>query len=304
MRQKSNISIITVNYNGRKDTKALIESLQNHLFIPYELIVVDNGSQENEAALLQELFPTIHAIRSNTNRGFAGGNNLGIQEATGKYLLFLNNDVIIKNDSIKYLVEELEQNPTWGGVSPKILYADTPELLQFAGCTPLSRITLRNKQIGYKEKDHGQYEQTKIIPYLHGAAMCIRREVIEQVGPMSEDYFLYYEELDWCTRITNKGYLLAYVPEAKVYHKESRTTGQDSPLKAYYMTRNRLLYARRNRKRAEYILAFLYLVIFAYPKSMMHYLTHCQTQQAKAVIRGIIDYIRQKKGRGWISWEP
>jgi GT2 family glycosyltransferase len=103
MRQKSNISIITVNYNGRKDTKALIESLQNHLFIPYELIVVDNGSQENEAALLQELFPTIHAIRSNTNRGFAGGNNLGIQEATGKYLLFLNNDVIIKNDSIKYL---------------------------------------------------------------------------------------------------------------------------------------------------------------------------------------------------------
>ncbi|MDD3062877.1 MAG: glycosyltransferase family 2 protein [Massilibacteroides sp.] len=286
------LSIITVNYNGWKDTKALIVSLQKHLSFPYELIIVDNGSKQDEAIILQDLFPSIQIIRSQINLGFAGGNNLGIKQAKGDYLLFLNNDVLLKDDSIKLLPEFLEQNPTWGGISPKILFADSPEIIQFAGCTTLSRITLRNKQIGYRERDRGQYERPQRIPYLHGAAMCIRKKVIEQIGLMPEVYFLYYEELDWCAQMTAKGYVLGYLPQARVYHKESSSTGQESPLKAYYMTRNRLLYARRNIKRGEYPLVLLYLLIFAYPKTVVCFLLRGKIKQAKAVIQGIIDYMR------------
>ncbi|MDD4514743.1 glycosyltransferase family 2 protein [Massilibacteroides sp.] len=297
MKPQPNISIITVNYNGCEDTKELIYSIQEHLItVSYELIVIDNGSRENEAALLLELFPTIQTIRSDLNLGFAGGNNLGIKQATGQYLLFLNNDVILKDASLIFLFETLDKNPHLAGVSPKILFADSPQSIQFAGYTSLSHITLRNCIIGYKQDDNGQWDSPHETPYLHGAAMCIRKEVIETVGLMPEVYFLYYEELDWCTQMTSKGYELGYVPQAEVFHKESRSTGQESPLKVYYMTRNRLLYAKRNRKGGEYILSALYLLIFAYPKSFFYFLSHKKGKQAKAVIKGIIDFFQMKKG--------
>lgn len=295
MKPLFDISIITVNYNGKKDTEELIYSIQKHLLCSYELIVIDNGSEQNEAAILQELFPTIQTIRSNQNLGFAGGNNLGIKQAAGNYLLFLNNDVIIKDNSLTLLIEALDSNPKLAGVSPKILFADTEFTIQFAGYTPLSRITLRNKLIGYQETDNGQYNTPNTTPYLHGAAMCIRKEVIETVGLMPEMYFLYYEELDWCTQMTSQGYELGYVPQSKVFHKESRSTGQESPLKVYYMTRNRLLYAKQNRKRGEYILSALYLLIFAYPKSFFVFLSHKKGKHAKAVIKGVVDSFKMKK---------
>lgn len=125
--------------------------------------------------------------------------------------------------------------------------------------------------------------------------MCIRKEVIETVGLMPEMYFLYYEELDWCTQMTSQGYELGYVPQSKVFHKESRSTGQESPLKVYYMTRNRLLYAKQNRKRGEYILSALYLLIFAYPKSFFVFLSHKKGKHAKAVIKGVVDSFKMKK---------
>lgn len=295
MKQTPELSIITVNYNGRKDTEELIRSLQEFLTFPYELIVVDNGSFEDEAIILQRQFPDIQTIRSDKNRGFAGGNNLGIEQAQGNYLFFLNNDVIVTDESIYLLVEALNNSPELAGVSPKILFADSPDTIQFAGYTELSRITLRNTIIGYQEKDRGQYNSPRKTPYLHGAAMCIRREVINRVGEMPENYFLYYEELDWCTQITTSGYELGYIPQARVYHKESSSTGQDSPLKAYYMTRNRLLFARRNRQGGEYLFSLLYLIIIAYPKHICGFLFHRKSKQAEGVYKGVFDFLRMKK---------
>ena len=224
MKQQPELSIITVNYNGMKDTEGMIESLRNYLSIPYELIVVDNGSRINEAALLQEKYPYIKAIRSEENLGFAGGNNLGIREAAGSYLFFLNNDTFVLDDSIPRLIGAMKQQPRLGGISPKILFADTREGIQFAGYTPLSRVTLRNHLVGYREPDAGQHDTLRITPYLHGAAMLIRREAIEKAGMMPEMYFLYYEELDWSLQIRRQGYELKYHPAATIYHRESRST--------------------------------------------------------------------------------
>ena len=240
------LSIIAVNYNGAKDTGAMIESLRDNLYIPYELIVVDNGSRENEAVLLQESFPFIKAIRSEENLGFAGGNNLGIEAASGEYLFFLNNDTYVQDGSIFNLVDVMKQDASLGGISPKILFADKEGGIQFAGYTQLSRVTLRNRLIGYREEDRGQHDAVRSTPYMHGAAMLVRREAIEKAGKKPEVYFLYYEELDWSVRILQAGYRLEYHPSATIYHRESSSTGQESPLKIFYMTRNRLLFARRN----------------------------------------------------------
>ncbi len=295
MRPQPDISVITVNYNGLQDTVEMITSLQTQVHtVSCEIIAVDNGSRENEALLLQEHFPDITVIRSEKNLGFAGGNNLGIRQARGKYLFLLNNDTFVEDDSLHFLCDTLERNPQAAAVSPKIKFAAPPRNIQYAGFTPLTRYTLRNKSIGYNEPDEGQYDTPAATAFLHGAAMLVRREAIEKAGLMPEIYFLYYEEMDWCSRMSRAGYQLLYDPRCTVYHRESSTTGTDSPLKTYYLTRNRLLYTWRNRPKIARIIAILYQLIIAVPKNLIVNLLHWKIAQLKAAVEGCMDFFRLK----------
>ena len=269
---RTDISFIAICYNGFKDTCELIESLQEKLHsVTYEIIVVDNASREDEAAKISRLYPSVIAIRSEVNRGFSGGNNIGIRAARGKYLFFINNDTYIESDAISCLVERLESRPEIGGVSPKIRFAFPPQHIQFAGFTPLSRITLRNHMLGFGCPDDGKYDTPHPTPYLHGAAMMIKREVVEKAGMMPEIFFLYYEELDWSTSMTRAGYELWYEPRCTVFHKESQSTGQLSKLRTYFLTRNRLLYARRNMKGMERLMSVLYQSTIAAGKNSLSF---------------------------------
>lgn len=266
------ISFITICYNGFKDTCELIDSLHKNLqSVSYEIIVVDNASHEDEAAKIQKLYPTVVAIRSDVNGGFSGGNNIGIRAAKGKYLFLINNDTYIESDEMPSLIERLESRPDIGGVSPKIRFAFPPQHIQFAGFTPLSQITLRNTMLGFDCPDDGSYDTPHPTPYLHGAAMMIKREVIEKAGMMPEIFFLYYEELDWSASMTRAGYELWYEPRCTVFHKESQSTGQLSKLRTYYLTRNRLLYARRNLKGTDRFLSVLYQSTVAAGKNSLTY---------------------------------
>ena len=130
------ISVISVNYNGYALTCAMVESLRRHVTSPLEIIVVDNGSARDEAAMLRERYPEIKALRSERNLGFAGGNNLGFAAATGDYLLLLNNDTEVEDDTLHYLCETLAGNPAIGAVCPKIRFFAPPRHIQFAGYTP------------------------------------------------------------------------------------------------------------------------------------------------------------------------
>lgn len=116
------ISVISVNYNGYGLTCAMVESLRRHVTAPLEIIVVDNGSARDEAAMLRERYPGIKALRSERNLGFAGGNNLGFAAAAGDYLLLLNNDTEVEDDTLHYLCETLAGNPAIGAVCPKIRF--------------------------------------------------------------------------------------------------------------------------------------------------------------------------------------
>lgn len=293
-RVRPQISIVTVNYNGFADTCELIESLQQYATFSYELIVVDNASVKDESTLIRNLYPSVTCIRSEKNLGFAGGNNLGIKEAKGDFIFLLNNDTYITDDSLISLTHFLESHPQAGAVSPKIKFAEFPDEIQFAGYSDLSAITQRNHSIGFGEKDEGQYDNPTQTYFLHGAAMMIPRNLIEKVGLMSEIFFLYYEELDWCKRIRENGYELWYVPTATIYHKESKSVGQKSALKNFYMTRNRLLYAWRHSKGLTRCMTITYQLLIALPKNVIVSLLQKRTDLAKAAIKGALNFFKIK----------
>ena len=285
MQNECKLSIITINYNGIKDTCELIESIpfSNEM----EVIVVDNASILDEASIISEKYPHVKVIRSPHNLGFAGGNNLGIKEAKGKYILLINNDTYFKEFKIDTLIEQLESSDKIGIVCPKLRFAWGNNPIQFAGYTYLSPITVRNQAIGFGEEDHGQYDTAHRIPYAHGAAMLIKREAIDKVGLMPECFFLYYEELDWSMMFTRAGYEIWYEPTCTVYHKESQTTGQNSPLRTYYITRNRLLLVKRNYKGINKYLSYIYLIGIVAPRDIIKYTLQGRLDLVKAIYRGI-----------------
>lgn len=299
MHQECDISIITINYNGLKETSELLETLPLE-DESLEVIVVDNASRDNEAARIEQQFPQVTVVHSKKNLGFAGGNNLGIQAAHGKYLFFLNNDTLLEargqrseaRDLFWPLIDRLESSEKIGAVCPKIRFTWSEKPIQYAGYTPLSRITLRNRSIGYGEHDHGQYNLPHPTPYAHGAAMMVKREAIEKVGMMPECYFLYYEELDWSMMIRRAGYDIWYEPAVTIYHKESQSTGQQSPLRTYYITRNRLLFVWRNNDSASRYLSYLYLIALVGTKDMLKYLLQRRPDLAKATLRGICHFLK------------
>ena len=282
---KIDISIITINYNGLKDTCELIETIPSNDNL--EVIVVDNASQNQEADIISQKFPHVKVIRSDKNLGFAGGNNLGIKAAQGRYLFLVNNDTIFKDFNIQSLINRAESSDKIGVVCPKIRFAWEPQPIQFTGYTELSKITIRNRAIGFGEEDHGQYDTAHSTPYAHGAAMLIKREAIEKVGLMPECYFLYYEELDWSMMFTRADYQIWYEPKCTIYHKESQATGQNSPLRTYYITRNRLILVRRNWKGLSKYLSYCYLTGLVAPKDILKFTLQGRMDLVKAVIKGV-----------------
>ena len=286
------LSIITINYNGLKDTCELIDTLPlNDETI--EVIVVDNASTQDEASEIEKRYPQVIVIRSDKNLGFAGGNNLGIQASHGKYLFFINNDTLLPQlSSLSLLLNRLESSNQIGMVCPKIRFTWGEQPIQYAGYTPLSKISLRNKSIGYGEEDKGQYDTSRPTPYAHGAAMMVKREVIEKAGMMPECYFLYYEELDWSMMIRRSGYEIWYEPACTIFHKESQTTGQQSPLKTYYISRNRLLFAQRNINGGKKYLTYIYIIGLVAVRDILKYLCKGQVNMAKAVMKGIKDFFK------------
>lgn len=284
------VSIITINYNGLKDTCELMETLPLD-DKSIEVIVVDNASTQDEASVIEQRYPQVKVIRSHTNLGYAGGNNLGIRAAHGRYLFFINNDTLLKT-SFQPLILRLESSEAIGVVCPKIRYAWSPQPIQYAGYTPLSRITMRNKAIGCGEIDKRQYDTARPTPYAHGAAMMVKREAINKVGLMPECYFLYYEELDWSMMFHHAGYDIWYDPATTILHKESQSTGQGSPLRTFYITRNRLLFVKRNIRGIEKYLSYAYLVGIVAPKDILKHLYHHRIDLASATFKGLRAFTR------------
>jgi GT2 family glycosyltransferase len=281
------VSIITVNYNQPEVTCELLESLKHITYPSIEIIVVDNASPTKNPDLILEKYPYITLIKSDQNLGFAGGNNLGIRIAKGKHILLINNDTEVEPGFLEPLINKLEDHPEIGVVSPKIRYFFHPDTIQYAGFTPINPITIRNSGIGFNETDRGQYDTDAQTNYAFGAAMVIPMKVMQEVGLMADIFFLYYEEMDWMQRIKDAGYKIFYVHNSLVFHKDSITTGTMSPLKIFYLNRNRVLYMRRNVHGWKAIASVLYQLIIAIPKNLTVFLLKGQFNLFSAYARAM-----------------
>lgn len=293
-RQEPLLSIVTVNYNGCAVTCKLLDSIRRYQ-PDAEVIVVDNGSSGDDVDTLRNLYPEAMVIATGSNLGFAGGNNVGIRAARGKYILMINNDAELTEGGVDAMIKRIELDDNIGLVSPKILFHHYPGTIQYAGFTPLSPITLRNKAIGYGSHDRGQYDAPHPTPYAHGAAMMASRKAIESSGLMPEDYFLYYEELDWSVMFSRQGMTNYYEPLTTVTHKESATTGAESPLKVYYNTRSRLVFACRNINMPTRWFTYAYLTVAVAMRDIIRYWLKGRSDMAKAVVKGIYSFARYKR---------
>lgn len=282
-------SIISVNFNQPEVTIAFLKSIKAHTHEDaVEVILIDNGSREDHEVAYKSVYPGLVYIRSEINLGFAGGNNLGVKVAKGEFLLFLNNDTEITGNTVESLKEEFVIHPQIGMLSPLILYFDQPETIQYAGFTEMNYLTCRNRGIGNMEQDKGQYDlDSRETGYCHGAAMMCRKKDLESVGLMAEHFFLYYEELDWCEKFKRAGKLIWFTGKTKIYHKESISVGKESSIKIYFMTRNRMLFIRRNTGVGNVFLFSIYFVLFACPKQILIFMLKGRANLVKWVFKGV-----------------
>jgi GT2 family glycosyltransferase len=289
------VSIIALNWNNHSVTCDFLKSIRENCTYPnIEVIIVDNASADDPTTLFHSIFPNLQVIRNDHNLGFSGGNNIGIRQAKGDFLFIVNNDTEFTPGLLEGLLDIFRQYPDAGVVSPKFHYYFQKGTIEYAGYENVNPFTGRNGMIGCREKDEGQYDEVKITHYAHGGGMMVSRKVIEEVGPLYEPFFLYYEEFDWCTKIKKAGYKIYYQPKSLIYHKESMTTGKSSPLKTFYITRNRILFMRRNAPLPGLMVFLAWFVCFTIPKNTVQFLLKKQKDHLKSFWKGIFWHFNSK----------
>ena len=290
------VSIIVLNWNNYQDTKECLESLRKSTYPNCKIIVTDNGSTDKSGERLKKEFPQYTFIYNDSNLGFAEGNNVGIRYALKRgadYVLLLNNDTIVDPGFLEPLVGIAEADDQIGVVGPMIYFYDKPKVIQSIG----ARINLlkgSHPLIGIREVDEGQYDEPMEVDYVSGAALLAKRQVIEDVGLLDPEYFLYSEEVDWCYRAAKAGYKIMAVPKSKIWHKVSSSTGgTKSPFVAYYLTRNRILFMRKHA-RIYHWLTFLPFFAVDILKGLLSCAKHRDIKRAKAMIKGILWHLGVK----------
>ncbi|MDP2723604.1 MAG: glycosyltransferase family 2 protein [Bacteroidales bacterium] len=290
------VSVVTVNYNQSGVTCEFLNSLKQITYPRYEVFVVDNASPSDNPDLIKDQFPWITLLKTDQNLGFAGGNNVALPFCKGKYILFINNDTEVEPGFLEPLVNLLESNREIGMVSPRIQYFYSEKVLQFAGFTPFNMVTTRNFAVGFGEQDKGQYNDTRETGSIFGAAMLVPMKVIEEVGMMADVYFLYYEEHDWAAHIKKAGYKIYYCGASLVLHKESISTVKNSPFQIYYLTRGRMLFARRNTRGITKFLSILYLNFVTLPKITISFILKRRPDLVWAYWKAVVWNITHQKG--------
>jgi GT2 family glycosyltransferase len=288
------ISIVTLNWNRADVTCEFLESTRKLTYPNYEIVVCDMNSEEDPIKIEQGNYPYTRLLRSDKNLGFPAGNNWGIRQVTGDYIFIVNNDTEVTPDLLERLLEPFRQDDSIGVTCPKIryFYSENSNVIQYAGYNPMNFFTGKSTSVGYGEQDRGQFDHSGPTNGAHGCAMMVSRKVIEKTGMFPESFFLYYEEWDWSTRIRVAGFKIWYEGKALILHKESVSVGKMSPLKIYYMTRNRILFMRRNCNPLQLATFFLFFTFFTLPKSVIVYTLRKKNDLRRSFLKGVFDNLK------------
>ena len=240
------VSIIIVNYNGLKHLKECFDSLNNLTYRNFEIIFVDNGSQDKSVEFVSKNYQKVKIVHLDKNYGFSGGNNVGASRSKGKYLALLNNDTRVDKNWLIELIKVAQDSREIGIVASKVYYYDNKEILDYAGgvCDKYGNI----KHIGSLQTDHNYLNTQKETFYGSGAALLIKRELYEKVGLFDPFYFAYYEDIDICWKAWISGYKVVYAPKSFIYHKTCQVLKKQYKRIFFLNERNRLRTLLKNYK--------------------------------------------------------
>lgn len=296
------LAIIIVNWNSFKITANCLRSLQLLSYPAFNVIVVDNGSEDNSVAALRREFPEIILLENDENKGFTGGNNTGIEYALDQQIeliMLLNNDTIVTPDFAGTLVQQLMSDSSVGAVQPKIMYNQERDVIWNAGGIFNSFFFL-SKTKGLNENDKGQYDECMEVDWITGCCLLIKSDLVRTIGLLDDKFFIYYEDSDWSFKIRNLGYRLCYEPKAVIYHevgmsnenRKGHNEGNVSPFTHYMVVRNHLYFVRRYAKGLSLIGAWAnqFFKISGY---IIYFLLRGRFKKVKAVMRGLIDGLTQ-----------
>lgn len=300
MTQKK-VFIIILNWNGWPDTRECLTSLEKINYQNFEVVLIDNASKDDYRPATADYRFKITTIYNKENLGFAGANNQGIKialEQEADYILLLNNDTVVEPDFLSKLIETAEKNKKIGIAGPIIYFWNKPEKIQFAG-GKMNWLKTKGEHLVKINapqpplKLRGGAGEFCFVDYITGCCLLIKREVVEKIGLLSEDYFLYYEDADWCLRAKKAGYERVLAREGKIYHKQSASTGEFSYPYIYYHSRNGLLCGWKNGPK------FFVLIqsVWIFFKQIIKLLFGYRRSWARPVLKGVVDFWKGKRGK-------
>lgn len=257
------VSILVVNYNTCQLTVDCLRSVYaSKTEYRYEVILIDNNSSDDSVAVISEQFPQVRLIENNQNTGFAKANNQGMEIAQGRYILLLNSDTIVQADTLQTMVAFMDLNPVTGAAGCKVVLPDgsldkackrgfpTPSA-SFYYAFGLSRLFPNHPRFNQYQLGHRDPDQEYPVDCLVGAFMLVRRETVEQVGGLDEEFFMYGEDVDWCYRIKQAGWGIHYYPRTQIIHVKGGSA-RKRPMKIIYEFHRAMILFHRKHYRRKY----------------------------------------------------
>lgn len=289
------IYIIVLTYNDSEDTIKCLTSLKNNIYSKFKIVVVDNNSEFDTISEIKEKHPDVEYLQLKKNYGYAGGNNRGIKYAIDQgasYVLIINNDTLVKDNFLLELVKSIKTNDKVAIVSPKIYkYPNKNELWYFKGKIDWY------KGMGYNIDNDAlnseMVNQDMKTNFASGCCMLMDIELLAEnnVQLLEEDYFLYFEDNDFSSKVIDKNMDLIFCPNSVIYHKVSASTSNDdSPILTYYFTRNRLLFMKRNHPSKYIYIRFLLFFYLTRIIKVIQWLPQKRTEHIKFLFKGIKDF--------------
>jgi GT2 family glycosyltransferase len=244
---------IVLNWNRPDDTHTCVASLVQSDYPTLSILVVDNGSDDEQAQKLKVDDLGAEVLWLSSNLGFAEGNNQGIRYALERgadFVLLLNNDTTVDARMISELVAVAEGDPSVGVVGPVIYYSEAPDLVWFAGMRFRRGLYVVRRGLHLRPP----LKRAEEVDFVSGCGMLVCRSLVARIGLLSSDYFMYYEDLDYCVRARQAGFRLLCATQARMWHAVSTSTGGvDSPLKQYYQVKSSLIFYRRHTRGVMYL---------------------------------------------------
>lgn len=289
--------IVILNHSHREDTFSCVASVLSSYYGNFKVILLDSATEGESVETLYKKYPQVQIISLTQNLGYAGNNNIGIRAALeqgAEWVLLLNNDTILDASCLSMLIEAGEQDNAIGIVGPMVYHFDQPDVIQSAG--GLLGKNWEGTHAGENQRDSGQFRSVRQVDWISGCAILVRRALIEDVGALDPDYFLYWEETEWCIRARCSGWQIVHVPQAKLWHKGVSQDYQPRPYVTYYMTRNFLHTLSKHKAPVTVRLSALINVLRTLVSWSINPKWRYKRDHRDALWRGLIDYFHRRIG--------